>query len=268
MTLNSVWKTSENSATAVWDIGEGDGGPARLTVATNTPLSGGTLQVGTDAVSLLALEKKGVGDQDEQGDLPQDVYVRGNDLVARYSSQGHPFEREVYWRVIDCDAVEESDDESNGESNEQNESDDPSLMGVELIYSLQTDSLDSNPAPKVTSVLPMKSFKVYAVEGACTDATRSWKISDDLASSQLLVATLVGGAKLAIGAFPSDLARLEVENPQSPCPVVFHLNSDFLEKGVIRRTRMFVCCGGLGVDEARLMRQATAFLNSEIPLTT
>ena len=97
---------------------------------------------------------------------------------------------------------------------------------------------------------------------------RSWKASDDLASSQLLVATLAGGAKLAIGAFPSDLARLEVENPKSPCPVVFHLNSDFLEKGVIRRTRMFVCCGGPSVDEARLIEQATAFLNSEIPLTT
>lgn len=250
MTLNSIWKTSEDSATAAWAIGEEDEIPVQLTVATNTPLAGGALEVGTDSVSLLALEKKG------EGDSALDMYVRGNDLVARFNSAGHPFEREVYWRVIDCDSVE------------QNESDDQSLVGVELIYSLQTDSLDSNPAPKVTSLLPMKSFKVYSVVGASTDATRSWKASDDLASSQLLVATLVGGAKLAIGAFPSDLARLEIENPKSPCPVVFHLNSDFLEKGVIRRTRMFVCCGGRSVDEARLIQQATAFLNSEIPLTT
>ena len=250
MTLNSVWKTSENSAIAAWELGEENTTSATLTVATDTPLSGGTLQIGDDAVSLLALEKKG------EGDSPLDMYVRGNDLVARYNSQGHPFEREVYWRVIDCDALEQS------------ESDDQSLVGVELIYSLQTDSLDSNPAPKVTSLVPIKSFKVFSVVGASTDANRSWKASDDLASSQLLVATLVGGAKLAIGAFPSDLARLEVENPKSPCPVVFHLNSDFLEKGVIRRTRMFVCCGGPEVDEARLIQQATAFLNSEIPLTT
>ena len=254
MSLNSVWKTSENSATAVWELGEDDTTLATLTVATNTPLSGGALQVGTDTVSLLALEKKG------EGDSPLDTYVRGNDLVARFNSQGHPFDREVYWRVIDCDAFEEAV--------EQTESADEALIGVELIYSLQTDALDSSPAPKVTSLLPMKSFKVYSVVGASTDATRSWKASDDLASSQLLVATLVGGAKLAIGAFPSDLARLEIENPKSPCPVVFHLNSDFLEKGVIRRTRMFVCCGGRSVDEARLIQQATAFLNSEIPLTT
>ena len=254
MTRNSVWKTSEDSATAAWELGEENTTSATLTVATDTPLAGGKLQLGGDAVSLLALEKKG------EGDSPLDMYVRGNDLVARYNSQGHPFEREVYWRVIDCDAFEESV--------EQSETDDQSLLGVELIYSLQTDSLDSNPAPKVTSLLPMKSFKVYSVVGASTDATRSWKASDDLASSQLLVATLVGGAKLAIGAFPSDLARLEIENPKSPCPVVFHLNSDFLEKGVIRRTRMFVCCGGRSVDEARLIQQATAFLNSEIPLTT
>ena len=250
MTLNSVWKTSENSATAAWELGDGDELPVQLTVATDTPLAGGTLQVGADAVSLLALEKKG------EGDSPLDTYVRGNDLVARFNSQGHPFDREIYWRVINCDAVEES------------ESEDQSMVGVELIYSLQTDSLDSNPAPKVSSLVPMKSFKVYSVMGASTDPNRSWKASDDLASSQLLVATLAGGAKLAIGAFPSDLARLEVENPKSPCPVVFHLNSDFLEKGVIRRTRMFVCCGGPSVDEARLIQQATAFLNSEIPLTT
>ena len=250
MTLNSVWKTSENSATAAWELGDVDELPVRLTVATDTPLAGGTLQVGADAVSLLALEKKG------EGDSPLDTYVRGNDLVARFNSQGHPFDREIYWRVINCDAVEES------------ESEDQSMVGVELIYSLQTDSLDSNPAPKVSSLVPMKSFKVYSVMGASTDPNRSWKASDDLASSQLLVATLAGGAKLAIGAFPSDLARLEVENPKSPCPVVFHLNSDFLEKGVIRRTRMFVCCGGPSVDEARLLEQATAFLNSEIPLTT
>ena len=250
MTLNSVWKTSENSATAAWELGDADELPVQLTVATDTPLAGGALQVGADAVSLLALEKKG------EGDSPLDTYVRGNDLVARFNSQGHPFEREVYWRVIDCESVEQS------------ESEDQSLVGVELIYSLQTDSLDSNPAPKVSSLVPMKSFKVYSVMGASTDPNRSWKASDDLASSQLLVATLAGGAKLAIGAFPSDLARLEVENPKSPCPVVFHLNSDFLEKGVIRRTRMFVCCGSPSVDEARLIQQATAFLNSEIPLTT
>ncbi len=250
MTLNSVWKTSENSATAAWDLGDADELPVRLTVATDTPLSGGMLQVGEDAVSLLALEKKG------EGDLPQDTYVRGNDLVTRFNSQGHPFEREVYWRVIDCDAAEQS------------ESDDGALVGVELIYSLQTDSLDSNPAPKVTSVVPIKSFKVFTVAGASTDSNRSWKASDDIASSQLLVATLVGGAKLAVGAFPSDLAQLEIENPTSPCPVVFHLNSDFLEKGVIRRTRMFVCCGGPGASETRLIQQATEFLNSEIPLTT
>jgi hypothetical protein len=84
----------------------------------------------------------------------------------------------------------------------------------------------------------------------------------------MLLATLAGGAKLAIAAFPSDLARLEIENSKSPCPVVFHLNSDFLEKGVIRRTRMFVCCGGPEDDAARLIEQATAFLNSEIPLAT
>ena len=250
MTLNSVWKTSENSATAAWELGDVDELPVRLTVATDTPLAGGTLQVGADAVSLLALEKKG------EGDSPQDTYVRGNDLVAKFNSQGHPFEREVYWRVIDCDALEQS------------ESDDQPLVGIELIYSLQTDSLDSNPAPKVASLVPIKSFKVYSVEGASTDTSRTWKASDELASSQLLVATLTGGAKLAIGAFPSDLARMEIENTKSPCPVVFHLNSDFLEKGVIRRTRMFVCCGGPEVDESRLLEQATNFLNSEIPLTT
>ena len=168
MTLNSVWKTSENSATAAWELGDVDELPVRLTVATDTPLAGGTLQVGADAVSLLALEKKG------EGDSPLDTYVRGNDLVARFNSQGHPFDREIYWRVINCDAVEES------------ESEDQSMVGVELIYSLQTDSLDSNPAPKVSSLVPMKSFKVYSVMGASTDPNRSWKASDDLASSQLL----------------------------------------------------------------------------------
>ncbi len=254
MSLNSVWKTLENSSTAKWELGEAETTSATLTVATDTPLSGGTLQVGDDTVSLLALEKKG------EGDLPLDTYVRGSDLVARFNSQGHPFDREVYWRVIDCDAAQGSV--------QQEESVDDDLMGVELIYSLQTDSLNSSPAPKVTSLVPMKSFKVFSVVGASTDANRSWKASDDLACSQLLVATLAGGAKLALGAFPSDLASLEIENPKSPCPVVFHLNSDFLEKGVIRRTRMFVCCGGPSVDEARLIQQATAFLNSEIPLTT
>ncbi len=255
MSSNSVWKTSHNVATTRRELDADGSYTATLKVATNSPLPGGELKLGEDSIALFGLQ---AGEEDES---LIDLYVRGNDLVTRYRGKRGPCERELYWRVID-NATQDHDQDDSVEDAVVG------LLAVELIYSLQTDLLDANPSPQVAVALPMKSFKAYSVAGASTDASRSWQISDDLSNSQLIIATLAGGAKIAIGAFPSDLAKLEIDNQQSPCPVVFHLDSDFLEKGVIRRTRMFACCGGSEVDDARLLQQAITFLNSEIPLTT
>ena len=86
MTLNSVWKTSENSATAAWELGDADELPVQLTVATDTPLAGGALQVGAEAVSLLALEKKGEGDSPLDLTCVETIWLLGSTAKATHLS--------------------------------------------------------------------------------------------------------------------------------------------------------------------------------------
>ena len=267
MSQKSAWKLSNNSALTGRTLEDGEDGEGneraaevKINVDVGSPVAGAALSIIDDVVNLFALDEVG------SDEVRIDQYCRGDDVVARFHSQASPFEREVCWRLLNYQSADEVDDSQTAIGSIGSIGSD--TFSIELVYSIQTDALDLVPDPKVTSRLPMKSFKAYAVQGASTDDARIWKISDDLGVSQLLVATLSGGAKLAIGAFPSDLSVLEVDNSQFPCPVRFHIDSDFLEKGVIRRIRMFACCGPSDVDETELLRQATLFLNSPIPLTT
>ena len=266
MSSNSVWKISGDAATAQWKNAERDGNDAKVTVDTQTPVHGAKLTFGDDQLTLFALEHITADDSASGSEQRSDLYVRGTDVIMRFESPQHPFEREIYWRVVEDEIQYDPTDQETDD--DADEPEDGVLFGLEMIYSLQTDELDTRPAPQAISHLPMKSFKAYAAVGAATDAQRTWAITDDLNLCQLVIAKLDSGKLLAIGVFPSDLERLELDNQVSPCPIAFHLKTEFLEKGVIRRIRMFVCGSDSAESESELLARATYFLNSEIPLTT
>ena len=273
MSSNSVWKISGDTAMARWQNADRNGNDAEITVDTHTPVHGARLKFGDDELTLFALEQiTSAADSAAGSERRSDLYVRGDDVIMRFESSQHPFEREIYWRVVEDEVQYDQtfEDEADDADDAADEADEAEglLFGLEMIYSLQTDELDTRPAPQAVSNLPIKSFKAYAAVGAATDAQRTWAITDDLNRCQLVLAKLDSGNLLAIGVFPSDLRRLELDNQVSPSPIAFHLKTEFLEKGVIRRIRMFVCGSDNAENESELLARATYFLNSEIPLTT
>jgi len=93
----------------------------------------------------------------------QDRYVRGSDLVVTYAaSETNPVNPQIYWRALQVDDV--------------------AGAGVELIVSVQTSLLDSNPATSISDVLAAdemfvlrdpnaRQFEPLAMDRLTTEAT-------------------------------------------------------------------------------------------------
>ena len=136
-----------------------------------------------------------------------------------------------------------------------------------MIYSLQTDSLDLRPNPSIVSNVKIKEPKYWSATGDPLGGELKWEQQNAAADSQLVTAKLPGGMKIAIAVYPTDLVKMELADDAENTIVRCRLDSDFLEKGVIRRTRMFAAIGGSDVDDAQMVGWAQQFLDSETPLT-
>lgn len=249
MNPSAIWKLTDTQATANWSVEQTD---VSLNVPTDSLDQGGTMTLGDAAVSLFAMEQP-----EGQGQSQEDIYVRGHDLIMMFSGDNDPFDREIYWRMrgVDDEAADE-------------EAADDSLQSLEVIFSLKTDLLETWPDPLFNVTVAMESAKHFVASGDLTDATRAWVESPENAVGQLMLLTLKNGCRLAVGVFPSDHEALRLEPAGEQTKIQFDLQTDFLEKGVIRRTRLFACPGSSGTSDAALLEQANQFLNSEIPLTT
>jgi hypothetical protein len=166
----------------------------------------------------------------------QDYYVRGADLVACYEELGRDVRVQVYWRAM-SDTT-------------------PAIAGLELIVSVQTDSLSSDPRLGIGSRIP---------------AGEVLRLSD-----QTLLHRLAPGSHSYVQMIDSgDCSQLEVEQLPTAGDAAagstvhshFRLFDDRLEKGVIRRARMrgvFVPGQGDTAAAAQCLRE---FARSELPLT-
>lgn len=215
----------------------------QLTISNGSLNAGAKVTLGRDAASLFSIESSSANES------LSDLYVRGNDLIANYKSSADEFQRELYWRIHDVGAETES-------------------FALEVIYSLQTDLLHSQPDPCIVSTLRLQSVSYWSAVGDPLVGELKWQKQDAAEGCQLMISTLAGGNQLALAVYPSDLIQMELAQSDGETTVTCRLNADFLEKGVIRRTRMFAICAHSAASESDMVQIAQTFLDAKTPLTT
>ncbi|MHC2069974.1 hypothetical protein ACYFX5_21075 [Bremerella sp. T1] len=182
---------------------------------------------------------EGIGTRDE-------FYVRGNDLVERYTSDKDELSTEIYSRVL------------------------PDLDGVELILSRQTSTLDSDAqmALKVqfndaNSVITMNKQLEWNPPGLGPENLA--QLSDPMVAA----IGCLDAVQYAVFAYPGDCPAIQAERTnEETVEVTIPLFALHLEKGVIRRSRIqFARAEGKNAME-QLAAKYQAFCESEIPLTT
>jgi hypothetical protein len=223
----------------------------QLTIANGSLGSGAKVTVGRDAASLFSVESS------SDDETLADLYLRGDDLIAKYESSGDEFERELYWRIHPTGS------QSHAPADEPSD-----LFALEMIYSLQTDLLDSQPDPSIVSTLKLQSVNYWSAVGDPLVGALKWQQQDAAEGAQLITTKLDGGTQLAIAVYPTDLIQMELAEAGGETIVTCRLNADFLEKGVIRRTRLFAVCAASAVSEEDVVQAAQTFLDSKTPLTT
>lgn len=185
----------------------------------------------------------------------EETYVRGCDFVARYTrSEEFPVAPQFYWRAAFEKELQAAQ--------------------VEMILSVQTDLLDSNPEVTVSSVaLESRLYYADAIDsGAFRELTPNaseTEVNRELSRQHLFVfRNEMLGISYAQMVHPSDfVAARVVTGPEHPPLVESTLFPEFLEKGVIRRGRI---CGWFMPSEndlAAAVKLARRFVDEELPLT-
>jgi hypothetical protein len=185
-----------------------------------------------------------------------EVYVRGADLVANYArTVSGQFTPQIYWRGR-CTAE---------------------AAGVELIISMQTDQLHSDPTLKTTSQLPAGQLLQVEV----TDPPRFRELTTDSAPSAsgpggtdpslLLFRFASCPVSYAEMVYPTDLGCFWLRDrpaEQGGWQCGYRLLHENLEKGVIRRARLAGWLLPREEDGSTAVALFQSFLRSPLPLTT
>jgi hypothetical protein len=197
------------------------------------------------------LASAGPGKQLEHCEI-DDLYTRGNDLIANYRSAGRDrIARQVYWRGSEL-----------GPS---------SSVAIELVLSVYTELLDSAPELSITSYLSdaMLYVAVDLGDPRFQDVQSAARFDRTSCSTPLfLFRSTRLGLSYAQMVHPSDFVSSEVsfDGPQ-PLFLDTTLFPERLEKGVIRRGRI---CGWFLPAENDLetaVQLAKEFVNEPLPLT-
>ncbi len=184
-----------------------------------------------------------------------DSYVRGADLVAVYAPVAQRnINSEIYWRAIQYEDLE--------------------TVGVEIIASVQTNLLDSDPRMTIGSTLPRCDISRLsdAIEPRFEHVTATDVKPLVLDSGVgLILFRLAGAAYSYIEMIhPADFSAAELRECTSDEERIcskFRIFDEPLEKGVIRRSRvcgMFLAREG---DEQVAVECYRRFVDSAVPLT-
>lgn len=253
MKSNNLWSLVDKLASAESAIGDLE---LQLTIDNQSAAAGANITVGQDAVSLFSV----VSTDSEQS--LKELYVRGNDLIARHQCPSDKFDRELYWRILN--------DQTGFETGLKS-------FAVEMIFSLQTDLLDTRPDPCIVSTLSFEDFAKTSYWSAVGDALAGemkWQPQPTANGCQLIAGQLAGGLKVVLAVFPSDLTKMELncsggtEDRNAEVTITCRINAGFLEKGVIRRSRLMAAFFDADTDEAMMIQLGQQFLDSETPLTS
>ncbi|GAA4435234.1 hypothetical protein [Bremerella cremea] len=175
-----------------------------------------------------------------------EFYVRGHDLVERYTTTDEQLTTEVYSRIL------------------------PDQDGVELILSRQTSLLDSDPQLSLV-------FQFDDANSVSTFSSReSWNPPglgpQNFASLSDPMAVAIGcldAIQYALFVYPGDCEEISVERTNEETVfVTVPLFTTHLEKGVIRRSRIQMVRAEGKNAMVQLAAKYQSFRDSEIPLTT
>ncbi|MFV1964085.1 MAG: hypothetical protein ACC628_01585 [Pirellulaceae bacterium] len=219
------------------------------------------LQVGLGTTSLFSIDAAALlqvrrGSGSPVGEQVSESYVRGADLVATYeASETNPVHPQIYWRELSGDRFEN--------------------VGVELIVSVETSLPDSDPATRVSSVMPADGCLIMRDAGSALfkplDHKEGSHKYDSSRDAQMLLVRLPGCRLSYVEMVsPTDCFPVRISLEASPSSVV-HVDYLFfgerLEKGVIRRSRLRGYFIPRESDTATAAQLYHDFAASEPPLT-
>ncbi len=182
-------------------------------------------------------------------------YIRGNDLVASYqASPTWPFSPQVYWSVNPLSAS-------------------GVVASVSILVSVQTHLLDTHPVISIESLVPSNETQILRYDSS--ERLASEMLSGDI---QLSLTSNVTCLLHRFTDFPFSYAELIQSSDANR--LAYALNSDrrrkcewrlfseFLEKGVIRRGRLFAAFLERANDIQTAQDLCALVERASLPLTT
>ena len=184
-----------------------------------------------------------------------DCYVRGDDLVATYrESAARPVRPQVYWRALRLGQ------------------DDAEAFGLELILSMQTSLLDSDPGLLCKSVIPAHSVRQLIdvqTPRYITHSPEGQAIEAGSAAGQGVHLFTLSNAPWTYAqmTLPADFSFAEARQEQGQFSLSQRLFRERLEKGVIRRVRVRGLFLPQDNDEPLAARLYQQWMDEAPPLT-
>ena len=186
-----------------------------------------------------------------------DVYVRGNDLIATYErTEARPLRFQLFWRALSATQP-------------------ASAAGVELVVSVQTHLLDSDPKLTITSTIPATDVRrLCAADGShfVTVAADARTGSSDISTPPSCILFRISPTASYVEMLhPTDCRQVTISSLAGSAANMFSLQTrlfvERLEKGVILRSRMRSYLLPRAADEATAAQLYREFAIAEPPLT-
>jgi hypothetical protein len=232
-------------------------GGVRVTSAADAALTDATLfRVGLPAAVPTQLKR--------EGNSPAEFFSRGNDLIAIYSERpDHPFRAQIYWRLIAAPFADSDVEELRR------------IAALELILSIQTSLLDSDPGLEVATELATRkaSQLVDPASAHFLDLTASatpTSLGPETGAGCFQVPLADGRLTYIEMIHPADFHRATLASriPDAPVLRLAHrLFPQRLEKGVILRSRLRGFFAPARIAQSAIAQAYDEFAVSEPPLT-
>ncbi len=221
-----------------------------------------------DGLQNIRIDEKPIGDasilqvrmrdvDSDEDERPTECYVRGADLVAQYAqTERANVSPQIYWRAVRLEAERS--------------------VGVELITSVQSSLLDSDPSVAIGSTLPASDVwwladpKEPRFERAALADTESLEVASDAAAGLFLFRLRSIAHSYVEMIRTADFTKAEVTKhagADGEIRSAFRIFDERLEKGVIRQARLrgvFVPREG---DQQAAVECYHRFVRSAVPLT-
>ncbi len=178
---------------------------------------------------------------------PEECYIRGNDLVVDYPLMpDRHLKPQIYWR-----AVSEIGSCWNG---------------MELIVSMQTDSLDSDSSVVIRTHGLWDTIQYLDADRELRDVNGSRARFGPSVALPVLVLRGKYGTYIET-VYPGDFVSVKVARVHDRVSVSWQLFAERLEKGVIRRTRLQGVFGWDHSSREAIVEAFEAFCSAPLPLT-